>query len=389
MVRTTQTTIASSSAVANNNNNTNNLSNTNMLPPLISSQQSPTPPSTHRPPPSFSFQPPQPPLSTHQSLPSSSQQPPTPSSTQRTPPPFSSQPPQQPPFTATSQPSLQHTPIQFPSKSMLRSQLHSIKKESSTIYEFLHQIKTIADLLAEIGEPVQDSDLVMYTLNGIGKEFIHFVKQVIDYGDIPCQICHKDGHWANRYGFRYSASRNSTAPPQRAFLGLDINAGSSSTSPWSSQEFDSNVQFPSKVAYESGGYWSLSNSGPIWILDSGASSHMKNDASILQNTTLHSGPEQVMVGDGKLIPISLTGSSTLSTSSNHFNLHKVIYVPHLQHNLMFVAQFTKENNCVFLFYPWGYEIKSLKSNLILARERMKDGLYPILYGHSSSHNASP
>ncbi|XP_026428350.1 uncharacterized protein LOC113324245 [Papaver somniferum] len=185
-------------------------------------------------------------------------------------------------------------------ENQLRSQLHSIKKGSSIISEFLHQLKTIADSLAEIGEPVPYEDL-----------------------------------------------------------------------------FDYNYQVASP-AFEAGGYLEHSSSGPVWIPDSGASSHMTNDSSLLATSSAYTGSEKVMVGDGKLFHIFLIGSSTLSTSANIFDLHKVLYVPHLQHNLLFVAQFTLDNHCAFIFYPWGYEIKSLKNNLTLAKRKVQNGIYPII-----------
>lgn len=90
----------------------------------------------------------------------------------------------------------------------------------------------------------------------------------MDYDSISCQICHKQGHLANHCIFRYTASRNNVAPPQKAFLGLNLNAGSTSNpSLGFSNEFDFNVQIPSDTANESGGYWSHGTSGPVWIPD--------------------------------------------------------------------------------------------------------------------------
>ncbi|XP_026420737.1 uncharacterized protein LOC113316800 isoform X2 [Papaver somniferum] len=60
-------------------------------------------------------------------------------------------------------------------KSMLKNQLHNIKKGNLTILVYLQNIKTIADSLAAIGEKMSDSDLVMYVLHGLGREFDTFV----------------------------------------------------------------------------------------------------------------------------------------------------------------------------------------------------------------------
>ncbi|XP_026419753.1 uncharacterized protein LOC113315711 [Papaver somniferum] len=66
--------------------------------------------------------------------------------------------------------------IQFMArKNMLRNQLHNFKKGNLTILVYLHNVKNIADSLAAIGEKVSDIDLVMYVLNGLGREFDTFV----------------------------------------------------------------------------------------------------------------------------------------------------------------------------------------------------------------------
>ena len=51
---------------------------------------------------------------------------------------------------------------------------------------------------------------------------------------------------------------------------------------------------------------------PTWLLDSGASSHMTNSYTNLQNPKPYNGPEQVYVGDGKSLPILNSGSLILT-----------------------------------------------------------------------------
>ncbi|XP_026379996.1 uncharacterized protein LOC113274813 isoform X1 [Papaver somniferum] len=61
------------------------------------------------------------------------------------------------------------------SKSMLRNQLHNIKKGNLTFLVYLHNIKNIANSLAAIGERVNPYDLTMYVLNVLGREYDSFV----------------------------------------------------------------------------------------------------------------------------------------------------------------------------------------------------------------------
>ncbi|KAI3888569.1 hypothetical protein MKW92_024743 [Papaver armeniacum] len=60
-------------------------------------------------------------------------------------------------------------------KSLLRSQLHSIKRGNKSISSYFNELKVITDSLAAIGERVDESDVVMYALMGLGKEYRQFV----------------------------------------------------------------------------------------------------------------------------------------------------------------------------------------------------------------------
>lgn len=49
----------------------------------------------------------------------------------------------------------------FARKSLLRSQLHYIRRGNRSISDYIYEIKSISDSLAAIDHPVDDSDLVM------------------------------------------------------------------------------------------------------------------------------------------------------------------------------------------------------------------------------------
>ena len=75
-------------------------------------------------------------------------------------------------------------------------------------------------------------------------------------------------------------------------------------------------------------------SGGDWYFDFGASSHMASDAGILSRSTPQSSsPSSIIVGNGSLVPVISTGSTTLPGS---FQLHNILVSPGLIKNLISV-----------------------------------------------------
>lgn len=53
----------------------------------------------------------------------------------------------------------------------LRSQLQVLKKGESSIDDYILKFREISDHLFNIGQPISDSDLISYILQGLGAEF--------------------------------------------------------------------------------------------------------------------------------------------------------------------------------------------------------------------------
>lgn len=60
-------------------------------------------------------------------------------------------------------------------RSLLRGQLQTIRRGNLSVTEYLNNLKEIIDNLAAINDRVSDEDIVMYTLNGLGRDFTQFV----------------------------------------------------------------------------------------------------------------------------------------------------------------------------------------------------------------------
>nr|XP_009785397.1 PREDICTED: uncharacterized protein LOC104233666 [Nicotiana sylvestris]XP_016514485.1 PREDICTED: uncharacterized protein LOC107831247 [Nicotiana tabacum] len=54
----------------------------------------------------------------------------------------------------------------------LKVQFHNLKKGSLSIADYVHRLKSIADALTSIGNPISDSDLVLQILSGLPSEYL-------------------------------------------------------------------------------------------------------------------------------------------------------------------------------------------------------------------------
>ena len=71
-----------------------------------------------------------------------------------------------------------------------------------------------------------------------------------------------------------------------------------------------------------------------WLLDNGASDHITSNLNNLSLHTPYTSSDDVMIGDGSSLRITHTGSTTLQTFSNFFNLKNILCVPEIKKNLI-------------------------------------------------------
>ncbi|MCI10386.1 hypothetical protein A2U01_0031479 [Trifolium medium] len=60
----------------------------------------------------------------------------------------------------------------------LKELLSSISKGTQSMFSYLQSIKSISDELSLIGHPLDDLDLVIYALNGLGPSFREFLASI-------------------------------------------------------------------------------------------------------------------------------------------------------------------------------------------------------------------
>ncbi|GKD12188.1 ribonuclease H-like domain-containing protein [Tanacetum coccineum] len=123
-----------------------------------------------------------------------------------------------------------------------------------------------------------------------------------------------------------------------------------------------------------------SNTGPAnanWHMDTGASSHLNSSAHNLSTIFNSRMYPSVLVGDGKSIPVTNTGHSTLPTPYRPLHINNVLVTPNIVKNLIYVRQFVRENKCTIEFDEFGFSVKDFRTRQILLRCDSTGDLYPV------------
>ncbi|MDV3146689.1 MAG: reverse transcriptase domain-containing protein, partial [Sweet potato little leaf phytoplasma] len=126
-----------------------------------------------------------------------------------------------------------------------------------------------------------------------------------------------------------------------------------------------------------------------WFLDFGATHHMTPDASSLCNLMPYHGGEQVTIGNGKHLPITHIGSSSIFSVSKPILLNSVLYTPSLTKKLVSVAKLCKDNKAYVEFYSSFFLVKDLQSKTILLQGTLENGLYKFSPSVSLVSSVSP
>ena len=115
--------------------------------------------------------------------------------------------------------------------------------------------------------------------------------------------------------------------------------------------------------------------GNDWFFDSGATSHMTPNASILTHISFlqYSSPSSIIVGNGSVFPVTYTVAAHLPAS---LCLNNVLVSPNLIKNLISVRQFTFDNNCLVGFYLVGCSVKDLQTRNVIVRYNSSGPFYP-------------
>ena len=78
---------------------------------------------------------------------------------------------------------------------------------------------------------------------------------------------------------------------------------------------------------------------------------------------------------GAGLSISHIGSNRFPHGSSSFAMSNILHCPSIATNLLSVYQFTRDNNCYFIFFSNCFYVKDLKTGRTLYRGKSKHGLY--------------
>ncbi|KAF3781256.1 Retrovirus-related Pol polyprotein from transposon TNT 1-94 [Nymphaea thermarum] len=303
---------------------------------------------------------------------------------------------------------------------LLKKELMFIKKGNSDMVSYLQKIKMLVDSLDAAGCHTQNEDLVQIVLNGLPSKYESLVTSLVtsnakmpsftelydillnqetrlqliknDVAETPMEKqvsitafntirgrgCGRGrGFYQGRGGrgrnqfHQTTGSQPNPHPPSAPQLPKKLvecqycgRKGHTAKTCW-----DINPRaFSALTLQESGDEY--------WYPDTGATNNIVASDTHLENKQAYSGPESVMVGNGKFLPISHIGDLQVNIQRTDFLLKNSLHVPKIAHNLISVGRFTSDNNCNFEFTPSEFMIKDHKTGSVILRGRKtSDGLY--------------
>lgn len=209
----------------------------------------------------------------------------------------------------------------------LKERLYSLKKGTSMVLSYLQYIKFIVDELSLIGHPLNDVDLVIYALNGLGPTFHQFTASIrtrdspILFHDLYDELIdfelylEREEHTnemllvsANQVQRRPGQGSDCGLPPapnsnfgnnnkkQSVVCQYCNKSGHSVRACYKIHGFPNRPRLPSAHAAQIVG--PSYPTPPSWIFNSGASHHITNDLNNLSIKGEHNGNDCLQVVNG-------------------------------------------------------------------------------------------
>nr|GEV64013.1 putative zinc finger, CCHC-type [Tanacetum cinerariifolium] len=263
----------------------------------------------------------------------------------------------------------------------LRDSLRQLKKGTSSVSDYCRRFKALCDQLSAIGHPVVEIDKLHWFLCGLGPSYetlssaIRATKPAPMFRDLVTQAESHELFLQSLHGtptppaaFHVETTNNNSAQGQgRSYSNRGNHSrgrGRGHNRPYSSPSSDESLA----KAFHAQCH--VTTNTPDWHVDSGATDHMTPACDSLHHSSPYPGSAKVMFGNGKTLPITHTGSTTVS---HDIPLRNVLVIPKLK-KLLSVSKLTTDHPVDVLFSQPFY-IHDRKTKRVLARGRCEHGLY--------------
>ncbi|KAI3463824.1 hypothetical protein Pfo_020487 [Paulownia fortunei] len=238
-------------------------------------------------------------------------------------------------------------PVTIEKEGNLKNLLMVIRKGSCSLEKYLKEFKFICDNLAAIQKLIPDLDKVFQFARGLGAQYMDFHNAMLTKPPYPsfnqdCGQNRQGGRFNSRgRGFtpaeRYNNNQNGVAQPNQ-----NMNQQSNNPSrqpkldiqqPNNSNRSDKIIcQICGKTNHLAINFWHRfdylyqsedfpkalaalnlnDGSDPSFYVDSGATTHITNDAGKLSSLKSYTSNDMIFVGDGNALPISHVGDAYVS-----------------------------------------------------------------------------
>ena len=107
----------------------------------------------------------------------------------------------------------------------------------------------------------------------------------------------------------------------------------------------------------------------VWVVDTGASSHMCCNFSLLTNITSLTQPFLVALPNKHIISVTQVGQVVLNP---HITLFNVLYIPEFHCNLLSVTKLAQDNKCTATFFAdfFFFRTRLNRRSWLLVEQRM-------------------
>lgn len=293
----------------------------------------------------------------------------------------------------------------------LKQRISNFKKGNQSIATYLQGIKAISDELSIIDHPLDETDLVIHTLNGLTAEYreisaaLRSRESPVAFAELHEKLMDFETihHQADPLAVDNVIATANAATRIKNYHHKNNNNRSPSSTLRNGEnkvvcQFCDKAGHTAKVCYRIKGFPKRNGPKPTanfaqnqaatqhgnWVMDTGASHHIAQDLQQLTLTNSYLGADRVIVGDGTDLEITHTGNSVINTSVKPLHLKQVLCVPKIQSNLLSVSKLCQSNSCSVEFFANHFVVKDLTSGQPLLQGPLKQDLYHLSNAFCSS-----